>query len=316
MSAAPTPPDGVLTRPRRLRPGDRVAVVAPSSPVPPARLEAALAALRDWGLDPVVTPRATAGHATHDHLAAPDEDRARDFQDAWCDPSIAAVIAARGGYGVQRMVDLLDWEALRRAGPKLFVGYSDLTVLHEALANRLGLVTVHGPMPATKAFLADGPTRDHLYRTLFHPETVGPITSPTARPLVPGRAHGRTLGGCLRLLAAELGTPGARASAAGGILLLEDTEEEPYSIDRDLTQLLRAGWLDQVAGIALGSWHACGPYQPVREVLRERLAPLGVPVVEELGFGHGPRSWTVPLGVPAVLDAEAGTLRYDLPALL
>ena len=305
-----------LTRPARLRPGDRVALVAPSGPVAPERLARGVAILRDWGLDPVVMPHTTAPRPALDHLAAPDTERARDFQDAWCDPTVTAVFAARGGYGVQRMVDLLDWDALRAAGPKLFVGYSDLTVLHEALATRLGLATVHGPMPATPSFLDDAPTRDHLRRTLFHPETVGPITSPGARTLVPGRARGHTLGGCLRLLAAELGTPGARPSAAGGILLLEDTEEEPYSIDRDLTQLLRSGWLDGVAGIALGSWHACGPYPRVREVLRDRLAPLGVPVVEELGFGHGLRTLTVPLGVPAELDADARTLRYEVPAVV
>lgn len=325
--------NSALTRPARLLPGDRVALVAPSGPVSPRLLAAGTALLRDWGLDPVSVGRVTAGHPRLDYLAAPDEQRAADFRRAWCDRDVRAVFAVRGGYGAQRMVDLLDWDALREAGPKVFVGFSDLTVLHEALAVRLGLATVHGPMPGTAAFVGEaagaggaggaagaggaGATANagRLRRLLFTPQAVGSLTSPAARALVPGRAAGVTLGGCVSLLAAELGTPGLRPSAAGGILVLEDTGMEPYQLDRALTQLLRAGWLDGVAGIALGSWHACGPYQPIRAVLRDRLAPLGVPVVEELGFGHGPTTGTVPLGVPAVLDADAATLSWQTPAL-
>jgi len=305
-----------LTRPRRLRAGDRVGVVAPSGPVPREQLATGLETLREWGLEPVLGPRVLERHPSLDYLAGTDEDRARDFQEAWCDPSLAAVISARGGYGTQRVLDLLDWDLLRAAGPKLFVGYSDLTVLHEALARRLGLATLHGPMTATAAFLEDAPTREHLRRSLFTPESVlriGP--GEASRTLVPGRARGVTVGGNVSLLASERGTPHARPSAAGGILLLEDIQQPPYSLDRLLTQLLRSGWFDGVAGIALGSWTDCGPYEDVRAVLRERLAPLGVPVVEELGFGHGPSTLTLPLGVPAVLDADARTLTYDEPGL-
>ncbi|MGW7514027.1 S66 peptidase family protein [Streptomyces sp. NPDC054796] len=308
---------GSLARPRRLRPGDRVALVAPSGPVPRERLEAGVELLTEWGLEPVVMPHVRDRHPECDYLAGTDADRARDVQDAWCDPSLTAVLAARGGYGTQRVLDLLDWEALRAAGPKLFVGYSDLTVLHEALALRLGLASLHAPMTATASFLKDQATQDHLRRTLFEPETmreVGP--GPATRTLVPGRARGITLGGNLSLLAAERGTPNARPSAAGGIVLLEDVDQPPYSLDRMLTQLLRSGWLEGVAGIALGSWTGCGPPEEVRAVLRERLAPLGVPVVEELGFGHGPSTLSLPLGVPAVLDADARTLTYDAPGLL
>jgi muramoyltetrapeptide carboxypeptidase len=110
------------------------------------------------------------------------------------------------------------------------------------------------------------------------------------------------------MLASEIGAPRSRSTLRGGILVLEDVGERPYQLDRILTQLLRSGLLDGVAGIALGSWRDCGPYEDVRAVLLDRLGPLGVPVVEELGFGHGDSSLTVPLGVPALLDAEAGTL--------
>jgi muramoyltetrapeptide carboxypeptidase len=139
---------------------------------------------------------------------------------------------------------------------------------------------------------------------------------PGARPLVPGRARGITLGGYLTVLAADRATPHARPSAAGGLLLLEDVGQEDYQLDRSLTQLLCAGRLEGVSGIALGSWQDCGPYEErVRPVLYERLSRLGVPVVENLGFGHCGTALTMPLGVPAVLDAEAGTMTLEEPAL-
>ncbi|MDT0454312.1 LD-carboxypeptidase [Streptomyces sp. DSM 41527] len=298
----------------RLRPGDRVAVVAPSGPLAPERLDRGLDVLRGWDLDPVAAPHARGTHPTLRYLAAADEERARDLQEAWCDPGVKAVFAARGGYGAQRMVDLLDWDAVRAAAPKPLVGFSDVTVLHEAFAVRAGVSTLHGPAVAGEVFLKDDATREHLRRTLFAPETVRTLASPTARPLVPGQARGVTLGGCLTMLATEVGTPRARRGAAGGLLLLEDIGEPPYRIDRALTQLLRAGWLDGAAGIVLGSWAGCGPYDRVREVLVDRLGGLGVPVAEEFGFGHGDSALTLPLGVPAELDATAGTLAFERPA--
>ena len=164
-------------------------------------------------------------------------------------------------------------------------------------------------------FTKDGPTQEHLRRTLFEPETVTVLTSSTARALVPGRADGVTFGGCASLFAGECGTRHARERADGGILVLEDVGEAPYRLDRILTQLLRSGMLDGMAGVVLGSWRDCGPYEQVREVLLDRLGGLGVPVLEELGFGHGDGSLTVPLGLPAVLDADAATLTLRIPAL-
>ncbi|MFF9012569.1 LD-carboxypeptidase [Streptomyces sp. NPDC014870] len=305
-----------LTRPARLRPGARVAVVASSGPIPEDRLVAGLDILRGWDLEPVVAPHVLDTHGELGYLAGGDQDRARDLQEAWCDPDVSAVLCARGGYGAQRMVDLLDWPAIRSAGPKVFVGFSDVTALHEAFAVRAGLATLHGPMVAAASFLKDPRTQESLRATLFEPESVRTLGLPTARPLAPGRAHGVTLGGCVSLLAAELGTPHARPSARGGLLLLEDVGEEPYRLDRILTQLLRSGWPAGVAGVALGSWEECGPYEDVRAVLADRLGGLGVPVVEELGFGHSETALTVPLGVPGVLDAESATLTLDVPALV
>lgn len=304
-----------LTRPARLTPGARVAVVAPSGPIPEERLQAGLDILRGWDLEPVVGPHVLDEHPRFDYLAGTDAGRARDLQEAWCDPSVSAVLCARGGYGALRMVELLDWEAMRAAGPKVFVGYSDITTLHEAFAARMGLATLHGPMVAAMDFLKNTRAQEHLRTTLFAPEQAQVIAS-GGTALVPGRARGVTLGGCLCLLAADIGAPGVRTSARGGLLFLEDTGEETYRLDRCLTQLLRAGRLEGASGVALGSWVDCEAYDTVRALLLDRLGGLGVPIVEEFGFGHCEGALTVPFGVEGELDAEAGTLTLDLPALV
>lgn len=311
-----TAPITALTRPARLAAGAGVAVVAPSGPVPEERLEAGLDILRGWDLDPVVAPHVLDRHAEFGYLAGTDADRAADFQAAWCDPDVAAVLCARGGYGAQRMIDLLDWDAIRAAGPKVFLGFSDITALHEAFATRVGLATLYGPMVASVGFLKNARSQEHLRATLFEPESVRTIASGEAVPLVPGKARGVTLGGCASLLAADVGTPHARVSARDGLLLIEDIGEEAYRLDRILTQLLRTGWLDGVAGVALGSWVDCGPYDGLRAVFADRLGGLGVPVVEHFGFGHAEGTLTMPFGVRAELDADAGTLTLDEPALL
>ncbi|MER7741625.1 LD-carboxypeptidase [Streptomyces sp. NPDC096538] len=303
-----------LRRPPRLAPGARVAVVAPSGPVPEERLAAGFDVLRGWGLDPVAAPHVLDRHGELRYLAGTDADRAADLQNAWCDPAVDAVICARGGFGAQRMVDALDWEAMRAAGPKVLVGFSDITTLHEAFAVRLGLVTLHGPMAAGADFIKSARAQDHLGATLLDPESVRTIRS-NGTAMVPGRARGVTLGGCLSLIVGGIGTPHTRASARGGLLCLEDVGEETYRLDRYLTQLLRAGYLDGVTGVLLGSWAECDPYDQVRALLADRLGGLGVPVAEQFGFGHCDDALTLPFGVAAELDADAGTLTLEEPAL-
>ncbi|GAA3734861.1 muramoyltetrapeptide carboxypeptidase [Spinactinospora alkalitolerans] len=311
MSAARAP-----LRPPRLRPGDRVSVVAPCGPVPAGLLDAACDIVRGWGLEPVLAPHVLDRHPTLPHLAGLDAERARDLQEAWLDPGTSAVLCARGGDGAHRTVDLLDFAAMRQAPPKAFVGYSDVTALHEAFAEELGLATLHGPVLATEEFTGDARTAEELRATLFEPESRLKLTSPTARTLVPGTARGVTVGGNLSLLNDGLATPHSRPSAAGAVLLLEDVAEDVSRIDRMLTQLLRTGWMAGVAGIALGSWRRCTPDpEVIRELVLDRLAPLGVPVVWEFGFGHCPSQLTVPLGAMATLDADAATLTLDEPAL-
>lgn len=299
-------------RPPRLREGSTVAVVAPAGPVEADLLEAGVAALRSWGLVVRVGEHVLDRHPVLPYLAGRDADRARDLQDAWCDPRVEAVLCARGGYGCQRMVDLLDFAALAQAGPKVFAGSSDVTALHSAFAG-LDVVTLFAPMVAGRLF--DAEAREHLRATLFEPESTLLLRGPHAATAEHGVADGVTCGGTLSLLAADLGSLDATPPPDGSILLLEDVGEDPYRVDRLLTQLLRAGWFTGVSGIALGSWSGCGEPHQIYDVVADLLGGLGVPMVWELGFGHCPGQLTVPLGVHARLDADDGTLTVTEPAL-
>ncbi|MEZ0071148.1 LD-carboxypeptidase [Planotetraspora sp. GP83] len=289
--------------PQRLRPGDTVALVAPSGPVDPVRLTRGAEVLTGLGLDVVFG----AGLTDRDgYLAGTDSARAAGLQEVWCDPRVAAVICARGGYGATRLLDLLDWDAMAAAGPKILLGSSDITALHLAFARRLGLPTLFGPMPAC-ATISDpgGPeprTFRHLRDSLFAGAAAGAVTGD--RVIASGRAEGPVTGGNLTMLAALCGTPHA-LRAEGRIVLLEDVDEAPYRIDRMLTQLLQAGCFDGAAGFALGSWVDCGDPLPV---LAERLEPLGVPIIAGLPIGHGTPQFSVWLGAHGVIDTETYSL--------
>lgn len=298
-------------RPGRLRAGSTVAVVAPAGPVAPEQLERGVTVLESWGLRVVLGKHVLDRHPTLPYLAGRDADRANDLVNAWCDPDVEAVFCARGGYGCQRMVDLLDLDAMAAAGPKIFAGSSDVTILHDELGAALNLSTLFAPMIAGHLF--DSAAQEHFRSTLFSPESVLELIGPRAATAGHGVASGVTVGGTLSLIVGMLGAPGAAPPPDGSILLLEDVTEKPYRVDRMLTQLLRAGWFTGVSGIALGSWAGCGD---VRPVVADLLGSLGVPMVWELGFGHCPGQLTVPLGASAVLDADNGTLTVVEPALV
>lgn len=311
---APRKPGRSLVRAGRLAPGARVAVVSPSGPVPADQLDAGVAVLASWGLDVVLADHARGAHERLGYLAADDAARAGDLARSWCDPQVSAVFCARGGYGVQRMVDLLDWPSLAAAGPKVLVGFSDVTALHQAFAARLGLSTVHGPV-LTSLGSGDEESRAHLRSMLFDPAPGTSLTPTPARTLVPGRAEGVLVGGNLALLAAETGSRNVWP-AAGSIAVLEDVSEAVYRLDRQLTQLLRSGWFDGVRGVVLGQLTERASPDEVAGLVTDRLAPLGVPLLMDAPVGHTHRNLAFPLGVPAVLDADAGTLVLREAALL
>ena len=305
----PRRPGRMLLRPPRLHAGDRVAVVATSGMPPAEEIRRGVGVLRSWGLDVAVLD--PPGHATLSYLAATDRQRAEDLTTAWCDPDTRAVFCARGGYGAQRMVDLLDFRMLAEAGPKVLVGFSDVTALHLAFALRLGLATVHGPVVTSLG--RDPDSTEHLRRLLFG---VTPTVLAGGSALVPGRAEGVLVGGNLSMVAAGLGTPDA-GSARDGIAVLEDIEEDVYRLDRMITQLLRAGWFDGVRGIVLGGFARCAPAAELRVMFADRLGVLGVPVLLDGPVGHAPgANLAFPYGVPARLDASASTLTLKVAPLL
>jgi muramoyltetrapeptide carboxypeptidase len=293
-----------------------VAVLAPSSPVEPDALAAGLDALRFAGLEPVTYPSAHDPGTMRRYLAGDDAMRAGDLRSALTDAGIAGILFARGGSGAQRTLEAMDWHGLNpEAGlpPKVLAGFSDITAILEAVAVRLGWASVFGPNVAIKEG-ASHYSFGSLLRTLMRPEHATVIEYPQAVTVVPGTARGLTAGGTLSLLVSSLGTCTSRP-ARGGILLLEDVNEEDYRIDRMLTQLRRSGYLDGVAAIVAGTFTGCGPPEAIQDILAERLGPLGVPMLAWANVGHGGQFQAFPLGIAAELDADAATLRLLDPPL-
>jgi muramoyltetrapeptide carboxypeptidase len=327
----PEPPRS-LVRPRALRPGDRLAVLCVSGPVDPGPLAAGLDALRFAGLDPVTYPSLTDPGTMRPYLAGDDAMRAGDLRAALSDPGIAGIVFARGGYGAQRTLEAMDWDGLSpEAGlpPKVLAGYSDVTAVLEAVAVRFGWASLFSPMPAAQpprctaakpprcTAICDGAAHysfGSLLRTLMRPDQAMTIRYPQAVTLVPGVARGVTTGGTLSLLTSSLGT-GTSRPARGGILLLEDVGEEPYRVDRMLTQLRRSGYLDGVEGIVAGRFSGCEPPELIQDILAERLGPLAVPILAWANVGHGGSFQTFPLGIAAELDADRAILRLLDPPL-
>jgi muramoyltetrapeptide carboxypeptidase len=308
-----------LIKPAALRPGDTVAVVAPASNLKPDYLERGLAELARLGFQ--VTHEADILDKAR-YTAGSDERRARELMAAFRNPDVKAVWAARGGYGVMRLLPRLD-ETELRAHPKLFIGYSDLTALHLYLYRRLGWVTFHGPMAAKD--LAGGAVhydRDSLLHALTRATPLGEIAAPKTIMLHRGHGgsvRGRLLGGCLTLVGAMLGTPDA-LDTEGAILFLEDTGVRPYAIDRLLQQLKLAGTFEGVKAIVFGEMSDCVQHAEqnytIEEVLADCTADLGIPVMFGLPSGHSPAgNLTLPLGVQATLDAGRGVLRIDESAV-
>ena len=302
-----------LARPPALRPGDRVAVLSASGPADQAELAVGLDALRFAGLEPVVFRTATDAGSMRSYLAGDDSLRAGDLLGALTDPSIAGIIFATGGYGAQRTLAALDWARLRDVPPKILAGYSDVTAILEAFAARLGWASLHSPMVTSSGDTAHY-SFGSLLRALMRPEEAMITAFPGAVTLAGGTACGMTLGGNLTLLASSVGTD-TSLPARGGILLVEDEHEDPYRVDRMLTQLLRSGYLHGVAAVIGGTFSGCGEPALIEQILAERLGGLAVPLIAWANVGHGGHQQAYPVGIAAELDAGARTLRLLDPAL-
>lgn len=312
-----------------LPPGGTIGVPAPATPY--HNRSEVLRGVEWWESKGYRVKLSEGIYVRDDWVAGDAEARAHDLTAMFADPEVDVVQCARGGYGAGQLIPYLDFE-LVAANPKPFVGYSDITALHVALRQRAGLATfygwgLHGVGDAVDTGSSEPDfTRDRLLRVLSG-ETTGEVPrnpdDPYVRAIRGGTVTAPLVGGCFWLLVQTLGTPW-EVELGGCILFFEDVALPTWYLDGFLVQLTQAGKLDGVAGVVVGEMAECEwPSFPtefprmksVEDVLEERLEPLGVPVLYGLPLGHGKHLATLPLGVTATLDADAGRLHMDEPAL-
>jgi muramoyltetrapeptide carboxypeptidase len=312
-------------RPPRLARGSRVALVAPAGPLLERDdLTRAEALCRALGYEPLLGPNTAQRYG---YFAGTDEQRLADLNDALRDPDVGAIWCIRGGYGVTRILDQVDFDALARR-PRPLIGYSDITAMLNAALHHAGVVTFHAPM----ARVSMPPfSRWHFERVLASPEPAGRLGRLPAPPdvlvprdnritaLRPGVAEGPLMGGNLSLIQCLVGTPHL-PELDGAILFLEDVGEDLYRVDRMLAHLRMVGVLGRLAGIAVGRFTELNRGMSdgalgFDEVLATYFLPLGIPVAYGFPVGHIDDQWTLPIGVRARLDAGAGELELLEPAV-
>lgn len=302
MSSSITP----RTKPRALRPGDTVGVVAPASNVKRDDLLAGCEGLRRAGYHPLYFDSIFERDL---YFAGSVERRARELEEMFARDDVAAIICARGGYGANYLLHALDLEKIKKS-PKIFVGYSDLTTLLTYFSDAAGWVTFHGPMVA-KDWAHEGGVDLKSWQSVLCGVTPLELASGAtsgARGLVSGTAGGILYGGCLSLLVASLGTP-YEIRTEGTILFLEDVAAKPFQIDRMLMQLKLAGKLKEVRGIVFGEMLNCvqtaNQGYTLEEVVLRIVGDLGVPVAYGLRSGHVTSgNITLPIGVEAELMVQ------------
>jgi muramoyltetrapeptide carboxypeptidase len=300
----------MTVKPPALKPGDTVRIVTPASPLAPEKTQFMQTLLEQEGYRVEFSKHCF--DADH-YLAGPDAIRASDLTEAFLDPKVAAVLCSRGGYGCARLFPHIDLDAIV-ASRKMLLGFSDVTTLHIALNNR-GLATVHAPMALTLV----APREEFVYesfRAVLRGDNPIPASAPRAETAVSGTAVGKVVGGCMCLVCDTIGTPN-EIDADGKILILEDVDENPHRVDAMLTHLLNAGIVQKASGILVGEMTGTDGKsdegiggKPWKEIFRDRLAPLGIPMIWDFPFGHNKNMLSLPLGVEARLDADVGTLEY------
>ncbi len=295
---------------RKLSRGDTIALVTPASPIPAEKLEFMTGLLHDAGYRTRLMPHAM---DAEQYLAGPDACRAEDLQAAFDSDEIAAVLCTRGGYGCARLFPFLNIDRMARAR-KMLIGFSDVTTLHVALARR-GVPAVHAPMAITLNYPREPWVYESFLRVLSDDLRV-PDEAPKPETVVPGIAEGPIVGGCLSLLTDTLGTPEA-LDTTGRILIIEAVDDPSHRVDAMLTHLINAGAIESCAGLIIGEMTRADEkhfedigMRPWREIVTERLAPFGKPMVIDYPFGHAKNMLTVPLGVRARLDAGRGDVTY------
>ena len=319
-SSAAAAPERLLPAP--LRKGDTIALVSPSAATDEAlSLQLAREAMEALGFK--VAPGAHMA-SRRGHLAGTDAERAGDLNAAFADPGVKAIVCVRGGSGAARLLPLLDYDAVRR-NPKVLLGYSDITALHNALLAQAGLVTFHGPIGSGSwnRFNVDQFRRVFLDRELMTYQNAvdaGDELVPRKNrtvTLTGGKARGELVGGNLTVLTALAGSP-YLPDFSGKILFLEDVSEAPYRVDRMFSTLKLMGALDRIAGFVFGECTDCDPGDgygslTLDQIFEDHIKPLGIPAYRGAMIGHIRQQFIVPVGGRVELDADAGTFRMLEP---
>ena len=298
----------LLNLPQALKPGATLGVVAPSSPFDRGQFQAGVDVLEAMGFNLVADDVI---HEKQAFLAGSDRSRADLVNRMFADPDIDGIIAARGGYGAMRILPLLDVDRISRH-PKVFVGFSDITVILNVLVEQCGMVAFHGPTVTTLGN-GDAATRRGFLTALTGGDPLR-IKAASDQVIRPGSAHGSFLCGNLTLLCHLTGTP-FQPDLSGRILLIEDQGEAPYRIDRMLTQMVMAGCFDRLAGLAVGTFTRCGSATAIGQILADRLGQYQFPILAGFEVGHEAVNTTLPVGLAVELDTDSRTLRFSGPAV-
>lgn len=312
--------------PQRLQPGDTVMLISPGGFVKPEELAESRTNMENLGFR--VKEGKFAG-GKYGYLGGTDKERAEDLNSAFADSSVKAIVCTRGGYGCTRILPMVDYELIK-ANPKILLGYSDITALFYGIYAKTGLAGYHGPVGISTF---NDYSVNHLRNTLMLPQNEYELTNAEPEPGKPdfeqymitgGTVSGKLVGGNLSLLVSVIGT-GYDVDYTDSIVFIEEVGEEPYRIDRMLTQLIQSGNLQKCSGIALGVFSKCNPkgsesgiYNSftLKEVLFDRLAGLGKPVYYGFSFGHVSNKFTIPFGVRAELNSSEGKLKLLEQAVL
>lgn len=300
-----------LLKPRAITRNPHIAVLAISSPSESERIEEAKRHLESRGAR--VTIAGNIAHSHRGYLAGTDAERVEELNHCLNSDEYDAFFFARGGYGAMRILDGIDYDAIRR-NPRPVVGFSDLTALHQAMATQANVASFHGPMLNLDFFNGLSPDVDRWFWSMLGGDA--PLTHAFARDQVvcEGEAEGILFGGCLSLTTALIGTP-YDFWIGDGIWFWEDIDEATYRIDRMLTHLRLSGRFQSIRGVAIGKLKGCGSPEEIDALLHETFDPYGVPVVRDLPFGHHGDNLLMPIGAPVRLSTSSGTMTFTQPVV-
>lgn len=303
-------------RPARLHEGARIGIVSPAYWPQPERLARAIGVIEDLGYQPVLGRHL---EQRQDKYAGPPEARAEDLMAMFTDATIDAIICARGGYGINRVLPLLDYDMIA-VNPKILVGYSDITGLLTTITQQCGFVTFHGPMLTTFGQETVPYNIETMVRVLSGEDDIEirSLDACRARCLNPGTASGPLWGGNLSLLIERLGTPD-QVNTDGAILFIEDIDEKLHAFDRMMLQLRNAGCLENIAGLVIGEMlemHDGGDVsfgKTTDEIVMDVVGDLDIPVISHFPCGHGDCQATLPVSHTVELHADPDDPRIRIP---